>query len=405
MKRRLGWLALAALGVALLVAAPGSRTTAPEGEWHALQAGPLTVWAVYEGQIASRTVHTVVSRLNGSAHITLLAEEGVRVQAGEIIARFDDAALRRDTLRLERDVTVAEAEVDSLRRATHPLKIRSLDVACEEAQALHDSEAEFLEESRSLVADGLLSAAELRQQESAVQQARVKLEGLREQRRLTHEILHPAERRHAEARLESARQELEMARAQLEACAVAAPSEGVVVHLPTHLGSEYRTVRVGDEVFNNQPFLAVHDMDDLLVRCQVPETDVARIQSGSQTEVIPLAYQDLRLAGVVERVSSMARNLAGRPAWQRYFEVEVGLRDNDPRLRTGMSVQANILSFHADAVLRIPRTAVWWEAGTPYCNVREGRHVRRRQLALGLADDQHYEVRGGLEAGALVARD
>ena len=46
----------------------------------------------------------------------------------------------------------------------------------------------------------------------------------------------------------------------------------MVVYRPLHLGVDYRTVRVGDSIYFNQPFMAIPDMRDVVVECSVPES-------------------------------------------------------------------------------------------------------------------------------------
>ena len=67
------------------------------------------------------------------------------------------------------------------------------------------------------------------------------LSQLEMQRTLTTKYLHPLKLERAQATLDAAAQELALAREQLTNCTVTAPSGGMVVHRPLHLGTEYRT--------------------------------------------------------------------------------------------------------------------------------------------------------------------
>ena len=161
-------------------------------------------------------------------------------------------------------------------------------------------------------------------------------------------------------------------------------------------------MRVGDTLYRNLPFMALPDMSKPLVQCNVPESELSLVRVGSDAQVVPVAYPDLKLRGKVESVGSMAQSVVGRPDWQRYFRVTIGLVESDARLRSGMSVRAHILSYAALDAMAIPRTAVRWENDRPSCEViRVGRKIRR-DLQLGTANEQFFEVLKGLEPGERV---
>jgi hypothetical protein len=82
----------------------------------------------------------------------------------------------------------------------------------------------------------------------------------------------------------------------------------------------------------------------------------------------------------------MASAVADRPAWQRYFRVLIGLKDNDTRLRSGMSVMTQILSCQREQALLIPRLAVRREGDAVYVWVDQKGRRERRPVVLGWAN-------------------
>jgi RND family efflux transporter MFP subunit len=240
------------------------------------------------------------------------------------------------------------------------------------------------------------------QQQAKVDQLKARVEGYRQQKRLTEKFLHPAERARARATLEAAEQELGLAREQLEACVMRAPASGMVAYHPLHIGTEYRTVRVGDTIFKNQPLITIPDMTDIVVDCQVPEAELSRVAPGAQVTVVPVAYPDLRLVGVVQTVSSVAQRMPDHPAWQKFFRVVIALEESESRLRSGMSVYAQVLSHHREDAVLVPRTAITWNGDQPTCRLRGLSGSELRTLELGKANTTHYEVLAGLEPGDRV---
>lgn len=394
------------MGAGVIVAAvmaAGLRTEPVPVDEAVIDRGPFSVWAVYEGTMQARRVEVVMSTLAGSASVVELVPEGAGVEAGDLLVRFDDAHLRRELLVLERDETLARSGLESLQRAKLPLEIQDLSLKLAEVTQQLGAEEQFLEDSEELLAEGLISPFEVAQQGAQVDQLRIRFEALTRQKELTEQYLHPAEEARAEATLQAARQALMLAREQLDACVVTAPVAGRVAYLPLHISTEYRTARVGDAIFKNQPLLSLPDMTDVVVHCQVPEAELARVNPGAEVAVVPVAYPDLRLSGRVETVSTVAQRLPDHPAWQQFFRVVIALEEPDPRLRSGMSVYAQVLSYARDESVRAPRAAIQWRGEESFCRVRGAARTEEvRPVVLGWANATHYEVLGGLAPGDRV---
>jgi len=401
--KRIGILILLALllGVGLLLGFR-SRPLAPAGRLETIARGPLAVWSIYEGKLESRTVRTIMSSRGGAAAIIELVSEGSAVTQGEVLVRFDASRTERELVKLEMDLRLARSEQETLLNATIPLQLMELETQIAEARANFETEQQYLADSRELARENLISAQELKQQEAKVQQVRSKLTQLEEQLKLTQQYSHPMAVEGARARLASAEQAYNLATQEVAQCTVYAPAAGLVSYLPVHVGGEFRTARVGDSIYRNQPFLLIPDMSNLVVHCYVPESEMARVGPGARAWITPLAYPDIRLDGRVESVGAMAQTLLDKPNWMKYFHVLVALRETDPRLRSGMSVTAGILAGeNADAVL-VPRRAVEWNEGRARVRVWERGRVDAREIRVGLGDEYHFEVLGGLAPGDQV---
>lgn len=376
------------------------EATSPEiGE---VSRGELVVRTAHEGRLESRKVIPVASGLQGPAAILKLTDEGVRVEEGDLLVAFDTTDHERESLRFQTEVTVASAELEKLVEGRHPMEMAELRNEIAETRRSLDSEEQYLRDSRELARDNLVSPAEIAQQEGKVEGLREKLSGLRSKLELTRDHLHPMEVRRAEARLEEAREELARARRQLDHGRVVAPGPGVVVYQPLHIAGEFRTVRVGDTVYANQPFMKILDFSDLVVQIAVPEAELGTVREGNPVMIQPSAYPEERIPGRVERVSEVAQTLPDKPSWQRYFRATIGVLENHPRLRPGMSVVAQVVGYRATDVVKIPRRAVRFDGDAPTVRVVEGDEAVTRELTLGQAGERHFEVLDGVEAGERV---
>ena len=390
------------LGFLLLVGLPG---TAPvvSGKTIKVARETLAVWSTYEGVLESRSPTLVMSRVRGGETLVVeIAPEGPAVSRGDLLVQFDATVLEREVIRLERDYAAAESELNSFQHAKAMLELRGLKKKVVEARTSLTAEQNYLNSLIQLAKEDLVSEQEIDQQKAKVTEITSNLDTSQLELKLTMDYLHPATLKRAQAKLDAAVQELRLAREQVQNSIILAPKDGVVIYKPLHIGAEFRTVRIGDILYPNQPFMMLTDMHDLVVHCDVPEAELGRVQEGKEVFIQPLAFSGVRLRGVVENISPMAQNAPGRPVWEKFFHIVIGLSEGNAQLRPGMSVTAQVLSSYKENALAIPRTAVWWDDGKPYGKVVTGSSQEIRPLKLGMANERAYEVLEGLELGTEI---
>ncbi len=403
MTKRLSILGLLA-AVAVLFFMQRAPDAVPESaEWTLIGTGELVVWSQHEGILQSRNEQPVYSHLSDRATITELAPEGMHVQPGDVLAAFDQHALQREFLGLKEAFILAEAEMEGLREASLPLQLAELQNKLRDMEAQWQAEQQFLEDAKGLRARDLISEQELTQQAAKVLRSGEDVQAQRNRLVLTERFLHPGSLRRAQATLDTARQQQELAQEQIDHCRVTADRPGVLVYQLLHLDGEYRTIRVGDSVFRNQKFMILADMSNLVVRCEVPESQLSQVGTGNIARVSPAAFPGLALKGYVDAIGTMAHAVSGKPAWQKYFTVTIRLDERDARLRSGMSVRAKVLAHHQmDAVL-VPRILVDWQDGRAWVRKRQGDLEATVALRIGQGNATHFEVLEGLAPGDRVA--
>jgi HlyD family secretion protein len=364
--------------------------------------GELALWTPCEGALETRRMDSILSRLSGRATLLQLVPEGSLVKAGDVLARFDCSDIEREAVKVRQDLARAEAELDALENAELPLERQELDLKIQDLKAQVEADRQTLADTRELVARKLVPRTELDQQDSRLAASGARLRQLEQRAELMQRHLHPSRIAAARANVAAARRQEETIARQLADSVIPAPAAGLVTYLPVHLGNEFRAVRVGDTLYANQPFMCIPDMSELVVHCYLPESELGLAQPGARAVVTPVAYPDCRLRAVVETVGAMAQSQPNQPAWRKYFRVTVRIEDRDPRLRPGMSLLVDILSYRAPDALLVPRLAVTWEQGEPACQVltRQGQVTRR--VRLGRGNERWFEVLEGLEPGNQV---
>lgn len=195
--------------------------------------------------------------------------------------------------------------------------------------------------------------------------------------------------------VERAQNQLERARIAYERTILVAPHDGVVASLNVESGA-----LVG-------PGLAVVELLDLDppgLTVQVDEVDVGLIAEGMPVRVKLDALPDVDFAAILARIASSGTNAGGIVS----YAVQVELGELDPRIRVGMTAEANIITSQIEDVVVIPNPYIRLERGSGRGFVlvlRSDNRLEEVEVVLGLQGQELSAVVSGLSQGDLIAID
>ncbi len=294
--------------VALLVAAYGGRELYLR----------LTHVYEYDARVTADMV-TISSRTDGWL-IEMPVREGMRVAAGEIVARIDDRSARlqvdafraeidgvraeRTRLRAERRLIQGQAEALERTRASS-VQVRESAIGAVRSDL--DLARLELQRNRSLFESKVINERQFQMAQAAV----VKLESQLAQLQAEHQ---------------EAQGSLEEARAERERLGVIDAQISALDHRVANLAAQMkqqtvdiddRTIRSpvpavidrtfmlpGEYVAAGQRILLLHNPDEVWVEANIKETQVGRLRLGQQVKVTVDAYPGERFVGRVARIGS-----------------------------------------------------------------------------------------------------
>lgn len=207
----------------------------------------------------------------------------------------------------------------------------------------------------------------------------------------------------AKINLESTRDALSIVRdgvstknAQGSNTLVRATITGLVLDVPVKVGTSV----IQSNTFNDGTTIAkVADMNDLIFKGKVDETEVGQLYVGQPMKITIGALQDLSSDATIEYIAPKAVSENGTNT----FELKAAVSIADERaLRAGYSANAAVTLSEVKDVLAIPESVVEFEGDDAYVYVLTGeekkQNFERRKIETGLSDGVTVEVKSGINA-------
>ena len=225
-----------------------------------------------------------------------------------------------------------------------------------------------------------------------------------------------SERNLAEVDLRTSREALSQALAQLSQAEemlakteIRSPLDGKVTAIYVKVG---QTAVPSFSGISGSILVDVADTTSIDAEINVDETDIARVRLGAQARVVPAAFPDKTLLGVVDQVSIAPRIQAGQ---NKSYPVRIRLSNTAGVIfHPGMSCRAEVLTNSQDdaKVLAVPVQAVRYEDNPDKSSqaekslasvyVFEKGRATKRTVTTGTADDSYIAITAGLKDGEQV---
>ncbi len=309
---------------------------------------------VITGKIEPRNEVNVKPQISGI--IThLYKEAGDRVQAGEVIAKVK-----------------VIPDMQQLSSAEARVRLANMNVA--KAKVDYDRE-------KTLFDKGLVSADEYDKIAHAYHQAQEELTA-------------------ANDHLQVVRDGVSKSNANASSTLIRSTITGLILDVPVKVGNSV----ILSNTFNDGTTIAsVADMNDLIFRGNIDETEVGQLVTGMPMEITIGALQNLKFDASLEYISPKAVEAGGANQFEIKAAVNVG---GSHYVRSGYSANAQIELASAKNVLTIPESAIEFSGNDTYVYVIKGtednKTYERKKVQTGLSDGLNIEIKGGIGAKDLI---
>ncbi|MBK8232586.1 MAG: efflux RND transporter periplasmic adaptor subunit [Candidatus Eisenbacteria bacterium] len=362
----LGLIAIALVGISLGARGRGTvAVTTAMAEFSGGSGGGAGAALTANGYVVARTKASISSKVPGRLEY-LGVSEGSVVQAGEVIARLENADYRAAERQAEAQLAVAKA-------------------ALSELEATRDQIARDVRRNEELYQDKLISDQEWERLRSRQTEAEARVASGR-------------------AQIQAAGAALEVARANLENTLIRAPFSGTVLRKDAEVGELVAPTQGGGGLTRGA-VATVADLTTLEVEVDVNEAYIARIRHTQPCRIILDAYPEVSFKGQVRQVLPTADRQRAT------VQVKVAIGEQDARILPEMGARVEFLEEakpdtpDAPSRIMVPAAAVRQEGGNPVIWVVRSGRLERREVDAGPVSGERREIRRGLTGGEQVVID
>jgi multidrug efflux pump subunit AcrA (membrane-fusion protein) len=324
-----------------------------------------------------------------------LANPGVHVKSGEVVAEFDpqnqlqrlddykDSAVQQENMVKKMLATLAavkEAHDQSVRSAKADWAKAVLDLQTADVRSAIDAEKfKLTVEENNAKYKQLLAESDL---VDASQTAQIRVSQLnRDQSKI----------------------EVSRADANVKKMTVKAPMDGIVVMQSIVRNGEFGQIRQGDQVAAGQPFVQIVDPTSMVLNATVNQVDAEKLRLGMKSLIHLDAYPDIELPGTLVGIGAMAKASAFRARYVGEIPIRLKLEKMDSRVIPDLTGSAEIILNSERNTVMAPLPAVFADESGAYVFVQGPEGWIKKKVELGLPSFTMVAIRSGLQKGDVVA--
>ena len=227
----------------------------------------------------------------------------------------------------------------------------------------------------------LVSSEEFEKSEVAVKQAREELQT-------------------AKDNLEIVKEGITKNNASFSSTLIRSTIDGLILDVPIKEGNSV----IMSNTFNDGTTIAtVANMNDLIFRGNIDETEVGRLHEGMPVKISLGALQDMSFDAVLEYISPKGVEENGA----NQFEIKAAITIPDSiTVRSGYSANAEIVLQRANQVLTVPESTIEFNGESTFVYILTDsvpeQKFSKQPVTIGMSDGIRIEIKQGLKANEQV---
>jgi multidrug efflux pump subunit AcrA (membrane-fusion protein) len=361
-----------------------------QGSGYSVMKGPFRQSVIETGELqAVNASYLSMPRINFiygyNFKIIGLAQHGKKVSKGDPVITVDPSSVQKFIIEKSESLENEIASTNKL-KAQITNNMQDLRSQLRNEQASYDIKKLGVEKS-GFEAAGIRKVIELE-----FRQAEIKLKKIQRNLELKPK-LDSLDLHIQMIKVEQKENELKAAEETLTKLVVLSPLDGIfVVEQSWNTG---QLIRVGDDVFIGAPVARIPDIRSMKVKGFVMENDIDRIKPGLKVIVRLDALPAVPFNGLISTLGKVCIERDDK----KVFPAEVIISESDLRLKPGMTVSCEYITYEGDNELYVPSNCILEENKHFYLFLRKRGKLRKTEIKTGLSNNMFTVVSGDVKPG------
>ncbi len=268
----------------------------------------------------------------------LTVDEGQHVNAGQLIARLDNAELASVVMQNKASLQEAMTRLTELRAGSRVQEIERARASVNAQAADLDKAKKDYERADILYKNGAISASQFEGAQNAYNTREAQLKSAQETLSLVKEGPRKEDIQAAEHRVQQVKAMLNTSEERLKDTVLFSPISGVILR---------KNVELGETLSSGTPAFTIGDLENPWVKVYVKENRLGQIKLGQKADVMVDSFKDKTYDGTVTFISSEAeftpKNVQTEEERVKLvFGVKIKVKNENGELKPGMPADVKI---------------------------------------------------------------
>lgn len=287
------------------------------------------------GELASKSPTWVKapSDRSSSYQIVYMPDEGAFVEKGDTIVIFETNTFEQNMEEKKESLEQKEQELKEL-RLNNLLSIEKIENeiitnAIEESLAVSRLE----QAQYNSLADQQDAELDLKKIRLGMKATKQKLE--------SQKVINENKEEEKVVQIDQYKQAIENYQKLINRLNIKSPKSGIIVHHEEGFFDDEEKITIGSTIWPTGTILQIPDLDHMIVKININEVDITKIEIGQKAQIEVLAYPDTVFSGEVTYISKIAEEVHGSNLKMYPIELQVNSGMNK-RLKPGLTVKTTI---------------------------------------------------------------
>ena len=357
---------------------------------YSVMKGPFIQSVIETGELqAVNASYLTMPRINSiygyNFKILGLAEHGKNVHKGDPVITVDPSSVQKYLIERRESLENEKASANKL-KAQQTNDLQDLKSQVRNEQASYDIKKLGVAKS-GFESEGIRKVMELE-----FRQSETRLNKLKRNLQLRPK-LDSLDFRIQQIKVNQKENEVNAAQESLDKLIVLSPLDGIfVVQENWNTG---QTIKVGDAVYIGQPVAMIPDIRSMKVMGFIQENDISKIKPGLPVIVRLDALPNVPFHG---KISNIGRVCIQKDE-KKIFPTEVLISESDLRLKPGMTVSCEYITYEGIDELYVPNNCIQAENKHYYIFLMKRGRIRKTEVKTGPSNNMFTIVSGDFKAG------